>query len=151
MKKLITCLGLALCAHTGFAQLQLEDTSLITYERWRDTCFGLINKNTTEISSGYLLDYSLAAFESTTYDGIGTDDTIKSYGNFFSLHNLMTKSAVNANATLESTKDLFIAASRYKRDTKNIPIILFFQAYQKINPGALSNNLEGYGRSKHRS
>ena len=56
----------------GYTQgLQIEDTMNITRVRWRDTCFGLINNSTSIIPSGYLLDYSMVAFESGKYDLAG--------------------------------------------------------------------------------
>ncbi len=131
------------CSFKGYSQgLQIEDTINISRARWRDTCFGLINKSTALIPSGYLLDYSMAAFESGKYDGLASDDdTIKAYGNFFLLHNIINISAVNSNAGLSATDNLFINAHRYKRDTKTIPLVFLFQSYQKINSSAWTNNL----------
>lgn len=54
--------------------LQLEDTILTTRERWRDTCFALINKDATQIPSGYLVDYSLGNIDKD-FDGVGNNNT----------------------------------------------------------------------------
>ena len=142
MKKiLLTWIAIMQIISAAFAQIQLEDTLRVTPERWRDTCFGLINRSALQIPSGYLLDYSMAAFESGDFDGLGSDSVIKSNGDFFSFYNILTLSTVNTNATLISPQDLFVNAHRYKRNTGNIPLLFLFQSYQKINQNALSNNL----------
>lgn len=126
---------------TVFAQtLQIEDTINITRERWRDTCFGLINKDATQIPNGYLVDYSLAVIDKD-FDGVGNNDTLKSYGDFFYYYNILELSKVNSNGALQLTDDLFINAKRYQRDNPSIPLLFLYQPYQKINANALSNNL----------
>lgn len=67
MITLVVCLLLACVA---FSQITIEDTSLITGDRWRDTCFGLIDKSTSLIASGYLIDYSLAGIDKD-FNGVG--------------------------------------------------------------------------------
>jgi pimeloyl-ACP methyl ester carboxylesterase len=141
MKKIFVFFVLLTSTYITMAQtLQLEDTILVTRDRWRDTCFGLINKSSSLIPSGYLLDYSLTGF-SEDFDGVGSNDTLKTYGDFFYYHNILELSKVNSNAALQLTNDLFINAKRYKRDNPSIPLLFLFQPYQKINANALSNNL----------
>jgi hypothetical protein len=56
MRKFITTLLMLCTAYSASAQpLQLEDTLNITKDRWRDTCFGLIDKSASQIPSGYLI------------------------------------------------------------------------------------------------
>lgn len=141
MRKLLTLLILCFCFDSGYAQLQIEDTINITKDRWRDTCFGLIDKSALQIPSGYLLDYSLADFPAGDLDGVGTNDTIKTYGDYFYYYNILELSAVNTNAILPTANSQYINASRYKRDNDTIPLLFLFQGYQKISPSALSNNL----------
>ena len=60
MRKFITFLMLLCVTHLAFAQtLQLEDTINITRERWRDTCFGLIDKSSSLIPSGMFRNYAM--------------------------------------------------------------------------------------------
>jgi hypothetical protein len=141
MRSLTLILAILFCSSAAFSQITLEDTTVMTRTRWRDTCFGLINKNTTNIPSGYLIDYSLAEIDAAKWDGVGTNDTIKDYGEFFYYHNILELSAVNGNALLQATNDLYVNAMRYKRDSAAIPILMLYQPYQKINSNALSNNL----------
>lgn len=61
MRKFITVLLMLYAVYSASGQtLKLEDTLNVTRDRWRDTCFGLINKSAAQIPSGYLIDYSLA-------------------------------------------------------------------------------------------
>jgi hypothetical protein len=102
MKKSILCMMMLSFTFTVLAQtLQIEDTINITRERWRDTCFGLINKGTTQIPSGYLVDYSLGIIDKD-FDGAGSNDTIKAYVDFFYYYNIPELSKVNSNGTLTS-------------------------------------------------
>jgi hypothetical protein len=122
--------------------IEVEDLSTNSREAWQDTCFGLIDKSVNQIPSGYLIDYSLAPFESSLYDGRdGDDDTLNSYVDFFSYYHILQLSAVNSNASLIPTNDLFVSARRYIRDNKKNPLLFLFQPYQKINAGALAANL----------
>ena len=42
-----------------------------------------------QVPTGFLLEYSMFGFESNKYDGInGDDDTIKTDGRMFELHNM---------------------------------------------------------------
>ncbi|MDZ4792943.1 MAG: hypothetical protein SGI83_01565 [Bacteroidota bacterium] len=87
--------------HSASAQiLQIEDTSLITRDRWRDTCFGLINKSVSQIPTGYLIDYSLSGI-TKDFDGVSGNDTIQAWGNFFYYHNILELSKVNTNGSLQ--------------------------------------------------
>ena len=104
-------------AYALFAQtnhLQLEDTIYSNTTRWRDTCFGLINKTATNIPSGYLIDYSLAGFDSPGYGGSGSVDTLKDSGSFFSLHKMLSTSKVNNKGTMpgSTTAMTYKAASK---------------------------------------
>lgn len=110
MKRLFTAFLLILCFTSGFAQLQIEDTLNVTSDRWRDTCFGLIDKSVSQIPNGYLLDYSMADFETGKLDGVGTNDTIKAFGDFFYYYHILEASSINENATLPYTDDLYVDA-----------------------------------------
>lgn len=72
MKKLIISVLVLVNSLLCFSQtntLQLEDTNLITSQRWRDTCFALLDKCATQIPSGYLIDYSLAPLNDNSFNG----------------------------------------------------------------------------------
>lgn len=141
MKKLSTLIAYLFVVCSASSQITIEDTSVITRDRWRDTCFGLINTNTTLIPSGYLIDYSLTGIDKD-FDGIGSGDTVQAWGNFFYYHNIVELSKVNSNGGLQTTNDLFINAKRYQRDNNGvIPLLFLHQVYQQINPTALGNNL----------
>ena len=141
MKQLFTFWACLFLACSSFSQITIEDTSLITRDRWRDTCFGLINKSASLIPSGYLIDYSLAGIDKD-FDGVNINDTVKAWGNFFYYHNILELSKVNANGALQTTNDLFINARRYLRDSGGtVPLLFLHQPYQQIDPTALSNNL----------
>jgi len=133
-KKLLFCLPFLLISIISFSQtntLQLEDSNYITRSRWRDTCFGLLDKSTTQIPSGYLLDYSLAPFNDSLFNSTISSniDTISESGQFVSLYNIFTLSAVNTNATLALTDSLFINAYRYQRNTATFPIIFLIKKF----------------------
>ncbi|HEY2722410.1 MAG TPA: hypothetical protein VGI82_11830, partial [Chitinophagaceae bacterium] len=131
MRKILVSGLLLLLTPSVWAQLQIEDTLLVTSQRWRDTCFGLINKDPTQIASGYLIDYSLAGIDKD-FDGVGTNDTLQAWGNFFYYYNILELSKVNANGTLQTTDNLFINSRRYLRDNNGtIPLLFLYQKYQK--------------------
>lgn len=140
MKRIVTLLVLLLPVFGLKAQIQLEDTTNMTVAAWRNVCFGLLDKSPALIPSGFLLEYSLAAFPSDRYDGAGSPDTIRGYTDFLQCHSILELSKVNANATLTPTDDIFITAHRRKR-TKAIPFAFLFKQYQTINPSALASNL----------
>jgi hypothetical protein len=128
-RRLLLMVSAFLAVATTYSQtntLQLEDSNYITRQRWRDTCFGLLDKSVSLIPTGYLLDYSLAPFNDSLFNSAISNniDTITESGQFFSLHNIFTLSAVNPNATLGSTDSLFINAYRYQRNTSTFPILL---------------------------
>lgn len=142
MKKILLTLLLLLIINSGFSQtntIQVEDTNLITPQRWRDTCFGLINKSGTLIPSGYLLDYSLV---DSTFKGLDANDTIMESGQVFALHNIFNLSKVNSKAKLPTSTDtLFIDAYRYQRNNAKIPLLFLYTNYEKIRYSALSEGL----------
>ncbi|WP_301920752.1 hypothetical protein [Ferruginibacter sp.] len=123
--------------------MQLKDTNLITSQRWRDTCFSLLDKSATQIPSGYLIDYSLAPLNDSSFNGANIkNDTITESGQFFALHNIFAASKVNNSGLLSNSTDtLFIDAYRYKRNTGSIPLLFLYQPYQKIRSSALSQGL----------
>ena len=58
-KKLLLSFGALLFLYPTFCQtntIQLEDTNLISSQRWRDTCFGLIDKSVSQIGKPTLTD-----------------------------------------------------------------------------------------------
>jgi hypothetical protein len=121
-----------------------QDTIKCTTLRWQDTCFSLLNLSSSQIPSGYLLDYSLATFNDSSYNSLSSSniDTLKDYGDFFALHKIFTLSNVNTNAVpLGSTDSLFINAYRYQRDSGYIPLLFLYQQYQKIDKNALQEDL----------
>ncbi len=143
MKKQLFIILILLNSLITFSQtntITVEDTNLITMQRWRDTCFGLIDKSASQIPSGYLADYSLVGMNDSTFNGLySSNDTINESGVFFSLHNIFTLAKVNSNGTLPASTDtLFIDAYRYKRNTGNIPLLFLYQPYQKIRSTAYS-------------
>lgn len=142
MRKFISALLMLYAMYSASAQpLQLEDTLNVTRERWRDTCFGLIDKSAAQIPSGYLIDYSLSGINKD-FDGVGNNDTLQAWGNFFYHYNILELSKVNSNGALQTTNDLFINAKRYLRDNGGtVPLLFLYQPYQKIKSTALSNNL----------
>jgi hypothetical protein len=123
--------------------ITVEDTNLITTKRWRDTCFGLIDKSASQIPSGYLMDYSLVGLNDSSFNGIYTsNDTVIDCGVIFALQGIFNSAKVNNNGTLPpSTDSLFIDANRYQRNTGYIPLLFLFQPYQKIRTTAFSQGL----------
>lgn len=142
MKKVLLLLFALSLINTVFSQtntIQVEDTNLITPQRWRDTCFGLLNKTGIWIPSGYLLDYSLV---DSTFKGLGTNDTITESGQVFALHNIFNLSKVNNKAKLPTSTDtLLIDAYRYERNNSKIPLLFLYTNYEKIRSSALSEGL----------
>jgi len=123
--------------------VQTVDTINYTGTRWRDTSFGLLNLQSSQIPSGYLIDYSMAGFNDSLFNSnTGTKlDTITESGFFLALQNLFIQSKVNSAATLGSTDSLYMTAYRYRRDSGNIPLLFLYQQYQKIRKTALSQGL----------
>ncbi|HMG67592.1 MAG TPA: hypothetical protein VK588_07900 [Chitinophagaceae bacterium] len=84
--KLLAFVTFVVFSQLSFGQtntIQVEDTNLISSQRWRDTCFGLIDKSATQIPSGYLIDYSLTLIIDSNFNSqIATVDTITN-GSFF--------------------------------------------------------------------
>lgn len=88
MKKITLLLIVAALNLCSYAQntLQVTDTGNITRERWRDS---LLRMDMLQVPTGFLLEYSMFGFDSNKYDGInGDDDTIKTDGRMFELHNM---------------------------------------------------------------
>ncbi|HVZ95346.1 MAG TPA: T9SS type A sorting domain-containing protein [Chitinophagaceae bacterium] len=146
MKKQLLLILLLVNCLISFSQtntITLEDTNLITTQRWRDTCFGLIDKSAAQIPSGYLMDYSLVSLNDSSFNGsYNSNDTIAESGDFFALHSMFTSAKVNSNGTLPASTDtLFIDAYRYLRNTGYVPLLFLYQPYQKIRPTALSQGL----------
>jgi len=146
MKKYLIFILLSLNYLISFSQtntITLEDTNLVTTQRWRDTCFGLIDKSASQIPSGYLMDYSLVSLNDSSFNGLySSNDTIAESGAFFALHNMFTSAKVNSNGTLPASTDtLFIDAYRYLRNTGYVPLLFLYQPYQKIRSTALSQGL----------
>ena len=71
--------------------LQVLDSSTMTAQRYRDTCFGLLNLSSSQIPSGYLLDYSMSAFNDSVFNSLISTkiDTVKDAGTLFALHNIL--------------------------------------------------------------
>ena len=94
MRRSIAFLLSLLFVSTSWAQtLQIEDTLLVTSQRWRDTCFGLTNKDATQIPSGYLIDYFLASIDKD-FDGTGANDGLK-YGRRSSVNHIISESIID--------------------------------------------------------
>jgi hypothetical protein len=146
-KKLLLLVVLALTTYLGNAQtstLNLKDSSTITMQRWRDTSFALLNLSSSQIPSGYLIDYALNEFNDSNFNSVASAniDTITDAGSFFALHNILSASVVNSSATpIGTTDSLFINAYRYKRDHNTIPLLFLYQPFQKIRSTALSQGL----------
>jgi len=104
MKKALLIILLSLNYLISFSQtntITVEDTNLITTQRWRDTCFGLIDKSAAQIPNGYLIDYSLVSLNDSSFNGLySSNDTIAESGAFFALHNMFTSAKVNSNGML---------------------------------------------------
>ncbi len=154
MKKKFIIILLLLCkiysansqifASSQYDTLQIQDSSTMTAQRFRDTCFALLNLSASQIPSGYLLDYSLNAFNDSIFNSLISSkiDTISDAGVFFGMHNILTSCVVNSNATqIGLTDSFFINARRYQRNTGNIPLLFLYQQYQKIRKTALSQGL----------
>jgi hypothetical protein len=106
--------------------------------------FGLLDLSSSQIPSGFLLDFSMLPFNDSSYNSLLTSsvDTISESGSFLSVLSILKSSAVNANAaTLIATDSMFINAYRLHRNTGYFPLLFLYQAYQRINPTALSSNL----------
>lgn len=132
----LICLASAMHAS---AQLQVEDSATISRERWRDSVFRM---NMSYVPSGILAEYSLYPFEATKYDGLNNDDdTIKSSGYLYMLHDLLKASIVNNNAQLPVTDSLYAYASSLNKITGEIPFTLVYQTYHRIRSTALSEGL----------
>ena len=143
-KLLMLCISISNCIYSQTNSITILDSSKMTAQRWRDTCFALLNLTSSQVPTGYLLDYSLAAFNDSNYNSLisSNTDTISDAGDFFSLHNILTSAVVNSNAvSIGNTDSLFINAYRYKRNTGNIPLMFLYQPYQKIANTALSQDL----------
>lgn len=133
-------MSILLCCANLKAQI-IEDTTYSSSIGFREQSFGLLNLTSSQVPSGFLLEYSLVDFLSEKYDGVGTPvDTIYSYREFLYLYNILEQAKVNANGVLTPTNDLFLAASRRKRGG-GIPFTFLLQSYERVNPGALAANL----------
>ena len=126
---------------SSFAQntLEIKDTGNITRERWRDSVFSM---DKSQVPTGFLLEYSMFGFTSNKYDGVGTDDdTIRSDGRIFELHNILWNSKVNSNAVIDVTDTLYSKAFFYNLNTNIIPLTFIYQKYNLIRQTALSQGL----------
>ena len=135
----------------GYSQTNsfaIQDSGNMTRQRWRDTCFALLNLSSSQIPSGFLIDYSLNPFNDSNFNSlINTNvDTLLDAGNFFVIHNILTSSIVNSSAAPISTTDsLFINAYRYTRDNNGaMPLLFLYQPFQKIRSTAYAQGLMAF-------
>jgi pimeloyl-ACP methyl ester carboxylesterase len=141
MKKLFFVTVLTLTAYSSLAQntLTVIDTGNISRERWRDS---VLRMDKSQITTGFLLEYSMFGFTGNKYDGVGNDDdTIKNDGRIFELHNILYNSKVNSSAVIDLTDTLFSKAFFYNLNTNVIPLTFIYQKYNRIRQTALSQNL----------
>jgi hypothetical protein len=136
----ISCLLVAfLAARISLAQIQIEDSSLLTRERWRDS---VLRMDLSQVPTGFLWEYSQFGFEPTRYDGVNNDDdTIAEEGQIFALHNILYLSKVNSNANIYSTDTLFKQAFFSNLNSGVIPLLFIYQPYNKIRQSSLSEGL----------
>ncbi len=141
MKKALFIKLLTLSVSCSFAQntLTVIDTGNITRERWRDS---VLRMDKSQVTTGFLLEYSMSGFSSNKYDGVGNDDdTINNDGKIFVLHNILFNSKVNNNAVIDLTDTLFSKAFFYNLNTNVIPLTFIYQKYNQIRQSALSQGL----------
>jgi hypothetical protein len=136
----IACLLVALFAtRVSFAQIQVEDSSFLTRERWRDS---VLRMDLNQVPTGFLWEYSQFGFEPTRYDGVNNDDdTIAEEGQIFALHNILYLSKVNTNANIFSTDTLFKQAFYKNLNSGAMPLMFIYQSYNRIRQTALSEGL----------
>src|SRR5438270_1598946 len=130
MKRLAVFFVASFATLNCIAQIQFTDSATLTRERWRDS---VLRMDKTQVPTGFLWEYSQFGFETTKFDGVGSDDdTIKNEGEIFALHNILSFSKVNNNVTINSTDSLFKQAFYANLNTGVIPLMFLFQPYNKI-------------------
>lgn len=139
MKRALILITAILTTWQSFAQLEVIDTNNITRERWRDS---VLRIDMSQVPTGFLLEYSMFGLESDKYDGVGNnDDTIKTDGRIFELHNILWYSKVNNNASIDLTDSLFSRAFFANLDNGVIPLTFIYQNYNRIRQSSLSEGL----------
>ena len=142
MRRFFLTLVVIITAQQLFAQntLEVTDSGSVSRERWRDSLFRM---DKSLVPTGFLLEYSLFGFESTKYDGVNNDDdTLKSEGRIFELHDILWHSKVNGNVAISQTDSLFKKAFFDNFNNSNtIPLTFIYQHYNRIRQTALSEGL----------
>lgn len=140
MKKILLFMFAIVVTFISYAQnIQLEDSALLTRERWRDSIFRM---DKSVIPTGFLYDYSMFGFESSKWDGTGNDDdTAKEEGQVFGLHNILWHSKVNSNAVIDVTDSLFKKAFFDNRNNNTVPLLFIYRQYNRIRQSSLSEGL----------
>jgi hypothetical protein len=92
----------------------------------------------TQVPTGFLLDYSLVPFDANKYDGGAGNDTIADFTRIFQLHNILSLSKVNGNASIQNTDSLFNQAVTIKMTGQSIPFIVLFKQYSRMRSTAVS-------------
>lgn len=141
MKKILFITIIIFAAKNSFTQntLTVIDTGNITRERWRDS---VLRMDKNQVPTGFLLEYSMFGFNSNKYDGVGNDDdTIKSDGRIFELHNILWYSKVNSNAVINLTDTIYSKAFFYNLNTNVMPLTFIYQKYNRIRQNSLSQGL----------
>lgn len=140
MRKLLFVLLTFTMSLFSMAQnITVEDSATLTRERWRDSVFRM---DKSQVSTGFLYDYSMFGFDTNKWDGVNNDDdTTKLSGQIFSLHNILWYSKVNNNAVIDATDSLFKKAFLDNRNTGAVPLTFIYQTYNRIRQTALSEGL----------
>ncbi len=122
----------------------IQDSTPLTINRWRDTCFGLLDKSAVQIPSGILLDYSLNPFNDSCFNSLVSSriDTIQDGGLFFTACNILKSAVVNSNGnSIPNSDSVYVNAARYMRNNGAIPLLFLYTTFQKINSSSYSQNL----------
>jgi len=116
----------------------IEENINMTVEQYRQSLFGNLNLDPTQIPSGILMEYSLIGWDKDKFDGI-VNDTI-SRSDWFYFYGAIYGSQVNSNSNLASPDSLFQWAKSYMIESK-IPLLILDKPYQSIRSTALDEGL----------
>jgi hypothetical protein len=119
----------------GFTQ---TDSLYYTPDELRTHVFG--NLDFSAITSGYVLDKGLRAFNPLVYDGKNGDDSVfRSTSSWFNIYSALQRGNVNAYADLKPADTLQMFANNHLKDNI-VPIALVNRAYHYIRSDAVAYN-----------
>ena len=113
--------------------ISVDSTVTMSLAQYKDRIFGALDLSAAQISSGFLMEYSLLGWDTNKFNYNSATDSIHNAQNWLQLYGLLRKSQVNQAANLPySTDSIQNIAKSYVLSGDTIPVMVLDQAYHSI-------------------